>query len=216
MDISDNLGKSAAFTGKVFSDLGNLILLLVLNLIPIVNLIVLGYMARIVREGPDQPPKLSDYKRLFIDGVIVLVAVIIYAIVPLVVILAGALMSGFYTQVAPPFSLFTGGALTVAGIILLFVFMIFGTIAVGNMIRSGMNISKLFAFNENWELIKRVGLANYLVWYVVIFIVALILGAVGSTIPWVGGAIVGVFVYLFVGKSLALLLDEVIGSIKPV
>jgi len=40
------------------------------------------------------------------------------------------------------------------------------------------------------------------------------LEAIGSVIPWVGGGIVGVFLYLFAGKSLALVLDEVIGSPK--
>jgi hypothetical protein len=74
LNLSDNLNKAASFTGKVFSDIGNLILLIVLNIIPIVNLIVLGYMAKIIRESPDEPPKLSDYGKLFVDGLLVLIA----------------------------------------------------------------------------------------------------------------------------------------------
>lgn len=217
MDISDNLNKAASFTGKVFSDIGNLILLIVLNIIPIVNFIVLGYAAKIVRESPDQPPKLGDYGKLFVDGLLVLIASLIYAIVPLIVLFAGIAMTGFsplamgFRGMTSPFALLAGGALVLVGIILLFIFMILGVMAIGNMIRSGMNFSKVFAFSENWELIKKVGLANYLIWYVVIFIVVLILEAIGSAIPWVGGAILGVFAYLFAGKSLALLLDEAIG-----
>ncbi|MGB9631650.1 MAG: DUF4013 domain-containing protein [Candidatus Methanodesulfokora sp.] len=218
MNLSDNLNKAGSFTGKVFSDIGNLILLIVLNIIPIVNFIVLGYMAKIVRESPDEPPKLGDYGKLFVDGLLVLIALIIYAIIPSILLIAGVFMAGLgpfgISRFASPLALLAGGGLFIAGLILLFIFMIFGVMAIGNMIRSGMNFSKIFAFSENWELIKKVGLGNYLIWYIVIFIVALILGAIGSVIPWVGGAIAGVFVYLFVGKSLALLLDEVIGLPK--
>ena len=66
-----------------------------LNIIPIVNLIVLGYTARIIRESPDEPTKLSDYWKLFVDGLLVFIAGLIYAIVPLVVLPAGFLMTGF-------------------------------------------------------------------------------------------------------------------------
>lgn len=220
MNLSDNLNKAGSFTGKVFSDIGNLILLIVLNIIPIVNFIVLGYMAKIVREDPDEPPKLGDYGKLFVDGLLVLIAGIIYAIVPIILIVAGVFMTGFgyfgIGRVTSPLTLLAGGVLAIAGLVLLFIFMIFGIMAIGNMIRSGMNFSKIFAFSENWELIKKIGLGNYLVWYVVIFIVVLILEAIGSVIPWVGGAIVGVFLYLFVGKSLALVLNEAMGSPKLV
>jgi hypothetical protein len=56
---------------------------------------VLGYTARIIRESPDEPPKLSDYWKLFVDGLLVFIAGLVYAIVPLVVLLAGFLMTGF-------------------------------------------------------------------------------------------------------------------------
>ena len=217
LNLSDNLNKAASFTGKVFSDIGNLILLIVLNIIPIVNLIVLGYMAKIIRESPDEPPKLSDYGKLFVDGLLVLIAGLIYAIVPLIVIIAGFLMTGFSIGgfgMASPFARLAVGGLVIVALVLLFIFMLFGVMAIGNMIRSGMNFSKIFAFSENWGLIQKIGLGNYLIWYIVIFIVAVILEAIGSVIPWVGGGIVGVFLYLFAGKSLALVLDEVIGSSK--
>jgi hypothetical protein len=34
---------------------------------------VLGYTARIIRESPDEPPKLSDYWKLFVDGLLVFI-----------------------------------------------------------------------------------------------------------------------------------------------
>jgi len=58
MDLEANLSTSAAFTGKIFRNWGRLLLLIALGIIPIANLIVVGYMARIVRENPDEPPSL--------------------------------------------------------------------------------------------------------------------------------------------------------------
>ncbi len=217
MDISENLNNSASFTGKIFSNLGNLILLIILNIIPVVNLIVLGYMAKIIRESPEEPPKLSDYGRLFVDGLLVLIAIFIYALIPIIVMGIGIFASipRFTWGSAPPLawsiSWIFGNAIFWLGVILLFIFLIIGAMAVGNMIRTG-SFSKVFAFSENWELIRRVGLGNYLIWLVVMFVIFLIVGAIGQIIPYIGGAIVGVFYCLFFGKSLALILDEVQSS----
>lgn len=214
MDISENLNNSASFTGKIFNNLGNLILLIVLNIIPVINLIVLGYMAKIVKESPEEPPKLSDYGKLFVDGLLVLIAIIIYALIPIIVMGIGIFASmptfmwGSAPSLAWSISWIFGNTIFWLGVILLFIFLIIGTMAIGNMIRTG-NFSKLFAFSENWGLIKGVGLGSYLIWLVVMFVILLIVGAIGQAVPYVGGAIVGVFYYLFFGKSLALILDDV-------
>ena len=50
MDLSDNLTNSFAFAKKLFSDFGRLVILIVLDLIPIVNLIVTGYASRVLKE----------------------------------------------------------------------------------------------------------------------------------------------------------------------
>ncbi|RDD53418.1 MAG: DUF4013 domain-containing protein [Candidatus Korarchaeota archaeon NZ13-K] len=210
MELGENLNRAASFTGKLFSDVGNLILLIAVNLIPVVNIIFLGYTAKIIREDPEEPPKLSDYGKLFVDGLLVLAAVLVYAIIPAIIIIIGALASMPFYLHAPFVPLFPLqlSALSVIGLVLLFISMIIGVMAVGNMVRTG-DFSKIFAFSENWQLIGRVGLANYLVWLFVMFVVFLIAAAVGSLIPWVGGAIFGVFSSIFFGKSLALILNEV-------
>jgi len=43
------------------------------------------------------------------------------------------------------------------------------------------------------------------------FVLSLIATAIGFVIPLVGGAIIGVFLEVFFGKSLALMLNEAIG-----
>ncbi len=214
MELSENLNRAASFTGKLFSDIGNLILLIVIGLIPIVNFILIGYMARIIRESPEEPPKLSDYGKLFVDGLLVLIAYIIYALIPIAIMGVGVALVLPTLRMPPqewmPSALLVLSPFLLVGLVLLFAFMIIGVMAVGNMVRTG-NFSKVFAFSENWQLIKRVGLGSYLIWLVVMFLIFIIVGAVGSVIPWVGGAIASVFSYVFFGKSLALILDEVKG-----
>lgn len=214
MDLSDNLNRSASFVGKLFSDVGNLLILIVLGIIPIVNLIVTGYFARIVRENPEEPPKLSDYVKLFIDGLLVAIATIIYMIVPIIILGVGIALSiggyAFYSPMSLLSSLLSSGLLIV-GVILAFIFAIFGVIAIGNMIRTG-NFSKIFAFRENWQLIQRIGLGNYILWLVVMFVIGLIAATIGSEIHWVVGSILWTLLEVFYGKSLALMMNEAMGT----
>jgi len=214
MDLSDNLNRSASFVGKLFSDVGNLLILIVLGIIPIVNLIVTGYFARIVRENPEEPPKLSDYVKLFIDGLLVVIAGIIYMIVPIIILGVGIAFSiggyAFYSPMSLLSSLLSSG-LVIVGVILAFIFAIFGVIAIGNMIRTG-NFSKIFAFSENWQLIQRIGLGNYILWLVVMFVIGLIAATIGSAIHWVVGSILGALLEVFYGKSLALMMNEAMGT----
>ncbi|MEM1984387.1 MAG: DUF4013 domain-containing protein [Candidatus Korarchaeum sp.] len=208
MELSENLNRAASFTGKLFSDMGNLILLIVINLIPVVSFIFTGYMAKIIRESPEDPPKMSDYGKLFVDGLLVFIAALIYALIPALIMMVGGigltLPRESYGGVMSSL-IFT--PFLIIGLILLFAFMFMGVIAIGNMVRTG-NFSKIFAFSENWGLIERIGFARYLIWLVIMFVILLIIGAIGSVIPWVGGAIAGVFFGVFFGKSLALIFDE--------
>jgi len=61
MKLEDNLKDSYNYATKLFKDVGRLIILIILNIIPIVNFIVSGYFARVIRESPrsDAPPPLE-------------------------------------------------------------------------------------------------------------------------------------------------------------
>ena len=51
LNLTENLGKSFDYAKKMFTDIGRLIVLIVLDVIPIVNWIVIGYGARVLRES---------------------------------------------------------------------------------------------------------------------------------------------------------------------
>ena len=88
MDLAENLSNSFEYARKLFGDIGRLVILIVLDLIPVVNWIVVGYAARALKESPgsEAPPKLEDYGRMFVDGAKVFFASLIYMLIPLILI----------------------------------------------------------------------------------------------------------------------------------
>ncbi len=207
MNLSGNLNESFSFMSKAFDDLGNLILLIVFWIIPVADLVALGYYADIVRRGRkiEAPPKLENFGKLFVDGLKVLVASLIYAIIPLSVMFAG--LAPLLIKTPPLYSgssifLVFFGIQTVLAVILLFAFMLVGTVAIGYMIRTN-EFSKIFAFSEIFQIIRRIGWGDYLLWYIVISVI----GYVCASIPYVGMILLAVY-ELLASRSLALILDE--------
>ena len=128
MNLTENLGNSFSYAKKLLSDGGRLIILIVLDVIPIVNWIVLGYAAHVLREAPaaEVPPKLENYGKLFADGAKVSIASLIYMIIPLTLILTGtfSLFAGVFGVEST--GLMLGGfgvALLLIGLLLAFVFL---------------------------------------------------------------------------------------------
>jgi hypothetical protein len=226
MDLSDNLSNSFEFARKLFSDFGRLVILIVLDLIPIVNLIVTGYAYRVLKESPvaDSPPKLENYGDMFIDGLKVAIASIIYMIVPLILITAGVgsffattvmksgtnFMPGEFKPAYTGLLTGTGIALAVVGVIVAFVMLILLAAGIAHMIKTG-KFGKAFAFGEILSVIGRIGWGKYIAWLVLIVILAAIVGAIAGGIPvvgWLIAAIIGPAVAVFYFRSLGLLYSE--------
>ncbi|MGQ9780894.1 MAG: DUF4013 domain-containing protein [Nitrososphaeria archaeon] len=224
MELIENFNDAAKFTGRLIGNIGNLIMLIIVAIIPIVDLIFLGYVGKIIKEGKniDSPPTLSNYVGLFVDGLKIVVAAIVYLLVPIVVVAVIVAISMPVTGlelIANPLA-FAASLLAAVGatLIIAFAFMIFGVVAIGNMIRSG-KFTKIFAFGENWRIISKIGVGKYLAWLICAFLLGIICGGFSSipAIGWVIGAIVGVFFGVFVARSLARWLDVALeASLPPV
>lgn len=222
MELVDNFNDAAKFTGKLISNIGNLIILIIVAVIPIVDLIFLGYMAKIIKEGRniDSPPTLSNYAGLFVDGLKVVIAAIVYLLVPIVIVAVLAVISAPFIGVSfifNPWAFATSLMAAVAvALIVAFAFMIFGVVAIGNMIRSG-SFMKIFAFGENWKIMSKIGVGKYLAWLICAFVLGIICGGFNAipVMGWVIGAIVGVFFGVFVARSLARWLDAALESSLP-
>ncbi|HKM51547.1 MAG TPA: DUF4013 domain-containing protein, partial [Candidatus Bathyarchaeia archaeon] len=177
MNLTENLNNSLEFTKKLFSDFGRLIILIIIHLIPLANWIVVGYAARVLRESPgtDSPPKLEKYGELFVDGAKIVVASLIYMIIPLILIvvgLGGVIASTDMTRGA----LLMGGTglvLSLIGFVLIFVLLILLAAGIAHMVKTG-KFSKAFAFSEILGVIRKIGWGKYIVWIILVWIIYMI------------------------------------------
>lgn len=226
LDLSNNLSNSFEYAKKLFSDFGRLVILIILDLIPLVNWIVVGYAARVLRESPgaEAPPKLEKYGELFVDGAKIFVASIIYMLIPLILIGAGvgsfitaAVLEGgpdfMLRQFAPSQALLFGGTglvLVLVGVVVAFVMLIVLAGGIAHMLKTG-HFSKAFAFGEILGKIGKIGWGKYLAWIVLVAIIAAIVGGITGAIPYVGwiiSAIIGPALIVFIFRSLGLLYSE--------
>jgi len=219
LDLGQNINSSIDYTRKLFADLGRLVILIILNIIPIINLIVVGYYAKTIRETPssDSPPRLEQYGDLWIDGLKIAIASIIYMILPLILIVTGAVsfFAGFMWGVYGPGMMLVpaglGAALFVVGIILAFAIAIIMAMAIVHMVKTG-SFGKAFAVGEILGIIGKIGWGKYILWLIVIFIFAVIVGAVGQipVIGWIISLIISPVFGVFTARSAALMYTDAV------
>ena len=218
MNLSENLSNSFEFAKRLLSDGGRLVILIVLDIIPIVNWIVIGYSARVLRDSPgtETPPKLEKYGEMFVDGAKVTFASLIYMLVPVILIATGAsslfagmlsLQGGF----AVPSVMLggTGVVLLVVGILLGIILLLLLAAGMAHMLKTG-KFGKAFAFGEILKTIRGIGWRKYITGIVVLVLISMIIGG-AWWIPYVGwiiSAIISPILSVFIFRSLGLLYNE--------
>jgi ribosomal protein L40E len=219
LNLGENLSDSFEFAKKLLSDGGRLIILIVLDIIPIVNWIVIGYAARVLRESPStkMPPKLEKYGEMFVDGAKITFASLIYMLVPAILIAVGAssLFAGLLSLqvgvVTPSVMLGgTGVVLLLVGIVLGIVLLFLLAAGLAHMLKTG-KFGKAFAFGEILGIIGRVGWGKYVVWIVVLLVISVMVGGAAGLIPYVGwviSAIISPILSVFIFRSLGLLYND--------
>jgi RNA polymerase subunit RPABC4/transcription elongation factor Spt4 len=219
VDLGDNFSDSFGYTKKLFKGAGRLIILIVLSIIPIVEWIVLGYMARVLKESPGTgaPPKLENYGQLFVDGAKIFFASLIYLLVPTILIIVGgvgtfASFTSFQGPMVAPAILVGGTGLVVLliGVILAIILAIILGVGLAHMIKTG-KFGNAFAFGEIFAIIRGIGWVKYLGWIVITAIISVVLLAISGAIPYVGSviaAIVHPILYVFIFRSLGLLYND--------
>ena len=219
MNLGENLGNSFEFAKRLLSDGGRLIILIVLGIIPIVNWIVVGYAARVLREAPgiETPPKLERYGEMFVDGAKVFFALLIYMLIPTILIATGgaSVFAGMLPLQGAVFvpNMMLGGTgviLLLVGILLAIILLLLLAVGMAHMIKTG-KFGKAFAFGEMLSIIRGIGWGKYIGWIVVLAIISVIVGGAVGLIPYVGwiiSAIISPFVSVFVFRSLGLLYND--------
>jgi hypothetical protein len=219
LDLSQIVGNSFEYAKKLFSDLGRLAILVVLDIIPIVDLIVLGYMTRVIKETPVslEPPPLRDYGDMFIQGLKVAIAVFLYMLVPLILIVLGAgafIFGAFGMGMFYPAFGALGIGLLVVGIILAFGIAIVMAMAIVHMVKNN-SFGKAFAVGEILGMIGKIGWGKYILWLIVMFIIWVVVMAVGSIplIGWLISLIIAPIFLIFFGRSAALIYSEAVPAV---
>jgi hypothetical protein len=219
MNLGDNFSDSFEYTKKLLSDAGRLIIIIALSVIPIVDWIVIGYQARVLKESPGTgtPPKLENYGELFVGGAKVCFASLIYMVIPFILIIVGAVgaFAGFMPSqslaIAP--MLVMGGegvGILLVGIILALLLLIFLGVGLAHMIKTG-KFGKAFAFGEIFGIIRGVGWGKYLGWIVVTVVISVILGGISGAIPIAGSIIAAILQPIFgvfIFRSMGLLYND--------
>jgi ribosomal protein L40E len=82
MNLEESLSRGFNYTRRLFSRVKDLLILTVINIIPIVNILTLGYAGRVARDNPasEEPPKLEKWWDMFVDGLKAVFAVVLWAI----------------------------------------------------------------------------------------------------------------------------------------
>jgi hypothetical protein len=165
----------------------------------------LGYVAEILR-GRKPAPELENWGKMFIDGLKIFVAVIIYAI-PVIVV---AFISGISTfLILNPFTAFAAFTGFIAVIIVAIIVGIFATIGIIRLARTG-KVEEAFNFSEINQRINSIGWANYILALIILQVVLLIIQTIIAHIPAIGGIINFVltpFYGIFSARYLCLIYD---------
>jgi hypothetical protein len=229
MSLSDDLTEASQYTGGIFKRLGDLLILFIISIIPIVDFIALGYYARILRDNPSSktPPKLEGYMDMFIEGLKIIVVAIIWAIIigiiaVLVAIpfIALAALGGLLTD---PLSIMTSAwILVLAPFLVIFGIIAFllGIIAFMGIVHMVKNNSfgKAFAFREIFNMIDKIGWLRYLAFFVVLFLAGAVVSAISGAagpVGWVISAFLSVLVGVFFSRTIGLLYDKAAGTSTP-
>jgi len=190
LEIFESFSKSVDYVSKLLSRGTELIVMIIINIIPIVNFIFLGYCSKILKEGPakDEPPKFENFGELFGNGLKIFIVGLLWALLPIIIlVLAFALAAPWY---------WIGGGLGFArlGVTLIIAILIallagicvgiFGVIGVLLTAKTG-EIAKGFSFQQIMAVINSVGFANHVIWVVVAAIIVFIVGLLG-TVPLIG------------------------------
>jgi len=224
LDLGKNFQNAFDFAKRMTEDAGKWIILIILSVIPIINFVTIGYASKVIKESPAsrRPPKLEKYVELWVQGLKVIVALIIYMIIPLIIFglgaaaFLGALMgaglfgmgSGKSAWAAWPMAGLAGVAIII-GVIVTFLIAIVAVMGIAHMIKKNQ-FGKAFAFKEITNIIGRIGWGNYILWLIVLFVINLIYGAIGR-IPWIGWIITLVLIppyVVFISRSIGITYSE--------
>ncbi len=182
MDYGTLIGNSYTYVKEgVIDKVNNWLLLMVATLILTIPL--MGYILNVYR-GTNPAPEVENWIKIFVDGILLLIIGVIYAIPVIILellIVGTALVS---TMGRNPAAMMTGiagaGILAVLLIVVAIIIAIISPIGFIRFARTG-NVGEAFNFGQIIATIKKIGWLNYIL---ALIVVAIVVG-IPSLILWV-------------------------------
>ena len=178
-------------------------------------LILSGYALNVIKNGIYYSDEIPDFDWVndFINGIKVLVIGLVYFIIPLIILILFAGIGGVIGSGLNHLAEAMGVSLIIA-IIIAIIFAIFEIIAIARFANTG-EFGAAFSFGEIFEEVKQIGIARiigFLIFAIIIVIIAYVIISILALIPYVGIIIaqilIGGFVSLFYNRAIGLLYAE--------
>jgi len=194
MQVEEIFADGIDASKRLLDETPKLLLLVVLAVIPLINLTLLGYFARIIRNASSDLPEVSGLLDLFIDGLRILAALIVYLLIPITMIVGGIWMSAFSGE-------FALGAILL-GAFLSIIIALMAAMGIVHMIWN-RSFVKAFSFGEIVEIVRTFGWGNYVIWILSIWVLSIIISALSLLTPvgWVLMAFATPFFTVFVART---------------
>lgn len=172
MDYGTLIGNSYAYVKEGIIDKVNKWLLLMIATL-ILTLPLMGYIMNVYR-GTNPAPEVENWMKLFVDGILLFIVGIIYAI-PVIILEFLTIGATFATAMTEnPAAMMTGmagaGILAVLLIIVAIIIAIISPIGIIRFARTG-NFGEAFNFGEIIATIKKIGWLAYILALIVVAIV---------------------------------------------
>lgn len=201
MDLSESLSSAFEYSRAFFSRWLDWLILIVLTIIPIVDFIVIGYYAKVLRDDGSSkaPPKIEGYPEMFWDGLKAVLVALIYGIPVLII------------WVAIGFS-----SLIPVAIVFIIIFIV-ELMAIVHMFKT-RSFGNAFDLGEIFNVIGKIGWLQYLGFLIIYIILFAIVGAIVdlfailSIIGIIIGLALSVLVTTFLYRSIGLLYDNAMGN----
>jgi hypothetical protein len=205
MDYGTMIGASFTYVKEGIIDNVNKWLLLMIATL-ILTIPLMGYIMNVYR-GTKPAPEVEGWSKLFVDGILLFIVGIIYAI-PVIILEFLTIGAAFATTMkSNPTALMTGlagaGILAVILIIVAIIIGIISPIGIIRFARTG-NFGEAFNFGEIIATIKKIGWLSYILALIIVAIVVgipvlvlwVILIALTIALPLVGLVIAGIILLI--------------------
>jgi hypothetical protein len=167
------ISEAVNYSAQLLIHLDKLVILAFLSVVPVANILVLGYLARVIQATPISGglPLLDRWGAMFVDGIRVLLISLVYLLAGILVIILT-----FYAG---------SGALVLVGLLVLFGGFLLLPLALVHGVRTG-NPGSALALGTMITKVMAIGPFDYLILVVAMFVLPAAFLAVALYVPLLG------------------------------